>query len=122
MSAAMAVTLYGIRNCDTIRKARAWLDAHGVAYAFHDYKVAGVERSRLLAWCDALGWERVLNRAGTTFRALAPAQREGLSRDAATDLMLAQPSLIKRPLLDAKGRLLLGFRPEEYAALFGGEE
>jgi arsenate reductase len=113
-----AVTIYGIRNCDTMKKARAWLDSHGVSYAFHDYKAAGIERARLQAWARAVGWERLLNRAGTTFRQLPETDREGLDEARAIALMLAQPSMIKRPVLDAGGTLLVGFKAEAYAAAF----
>ena len=106
--------MYGIRNCDTVRKARAWLDARGIAYDFHDYKIAGIDSGRLRAWADELGWERLLNRAGTTFRKLPDADREGLDRDKAIALMLAQPSAIKRPVLDLGGRRLLGFGEADY--------
>jgi len=106
--------LYGIKNCDTVKKARAWLDARGVAYDFHDYKTAGIDAGRLRAWADELGWERLLNRAGTTFRKLPEADKEGLDRDKAIALMLAQPSMIKRPVLDLGGRRLLGFTAAAY--------
>jgi len=101
--------LYGIKNCDTVKKARAWLDARGVAYAFHDYKVAGIDEARLRGWVNEFGWEKVLNRAGTTFRKLPDADKADLDADKAVALMLAQPSMIKRPLLDLGGRRLLGF-------------
>jgi arsenate reductase (glutaredoxin) len=114
----MTVTLYGIKNCDTMKKARAWLDARGVAYAFHDYKVEGVERGRLEEWVRAVGWETLLNRAGTTFRKLPEADKEGLGEAGAIKLMLAQPSMIKRPVMDADGGLVVGFKPEIYAARF----
>ena len=119
MTQAAGATLYGIKNCDTVRKARAWLEAHGIAYAFHDYKTQGLERERLEGWARELGWERLLNRAGTTFRKLPEKEREGLTEDRALDLMLAQPSMIKRPLLDLGERRLLGFKPADYAAAFG---
>ena len=111
---AKQITLYGIRNCDTVKKARAWLDGRGVGYAFHDYKVAGIDRSRLTQWCSELGWEGVLNRAGTTFRKLSEADKAGLDEAEAIRLMLAQPSLIKRPVLDLGKRRLIGFKPEDY--------
>jgi arsenate reductase len=116
-----AVTLYGIRNCDTMKKARAWLEARGVAYAFHDYKVAGIERGRIEGWARAVGWETLLNRAGTTFRKLPEAEREGLTERTALALMLAQPSMIRRPVLDVGGRLLVGFRPAQYAEALGAQ-
>ena len=93
-------TIYGIKNCDTMKKARAWLDSHGVAYAFHDYKTAGVAKDKLKGWSDEVGWETLLNRAGTTFKKLPDADREGLSERKALALMLAQPSMIKRPVLE----------------------
>ncbi len=110
------ITMYGIPNCDTVKKARVWLDQHGVAYAFHDYKKAGADRARLEQWVDEHGWETVLNRAGTTFRKLPEADRVGLDRDKAVALMLAQPSMIKRPVLDLGDRRLVGFKPDAYAA------
>ncbi|PWS35832.1 ArsC family reductase [Falsiroseomonas bella] len=115
----MAVTIHGIRNCDTMKKARAWLEAHGVAHRFHDYKVDGLDRATLEAWARELGWEALLNRAGTTFRKLPDAEKAGLDEAKALRLMLAQPSLVKRPVLEADGRLSVGFSPEGYARLFG---
>ncbi|MFV3128395.1 ArsC family reductase [Niveispirillum sp. KHB5.9] len=114
----MPITLYGIKNCDTMKKARDWLDAKGVAYQFHDYKVSGIDRDRLSAWVDALGWEIVLNRAGTTFKKLPDEARQGIDRDRAIALMLEQPSMIKRPVLDRDGTLTVGFKPEIYGTLF----
>jgi len=111
-------TIYGIKNCDTMKKARAWLDAHGVAYEFHDYKSAGVERALLERWAKEVGWETLLNRAGTTFRALPDEKKTGLDEKKAVALMLAQPSMIKRPVLIAGAKMLVGFKPEQYAALF----
>ena len=113
-----AVTIYGIKNCDTMKKARAWLDGQGVRYAFHDYKAQGVERGVLQGWAKAVGWEVLLNRAGTTFRKLPEADKSGLTEAKAIALMLAQPSMIKRPVLDVGGRLLVGFKPEAYAKAF----
>jgi arsenate reductase len=115
----MTATLYGIRNCDTMKKAWTWLDAHGVAYDFHDYKRQGIDRPRLERWAGEVGWETLLNRAGTTFRKLPEADRQRLDTRKAVDLMLAQPSIIKRPVLERHGRLLVGFRPDAYEALFG---
>ncbi len=110
-------TIYGIKNCDTMKKARAWLDARGVAYAFHDYKMAGIERGRLEGWVRQVGWEALLNRAGTTFRKLAATDKEGLTTEKALGLMLEQPSMIKRPVVELPGgRLLVGFRPNLFAA------
>ncbi|HWW64049.1 MAG TPA: ArsC family reductase [Sphingomonadaceae bacterium] len=115
----MAVTLYGIKNCDTMKKARAWLDARGVDYRFHDYKSAGIEAEVLARWCEELGWEALLNRAGTTFRKLPDAEKQGLDAVKAVALMVAQPSMIKRPVLDLDDRRVAGFKPEIYASLFG---
>ena len=114
----MTLTLYGIPNCDTVKKARVWLDQHGVAFAFHDYKKVGIDRPRLESWVAEHGWETVLNRAGTTFRKLPEADRADLDADKAVALMLAQPSMIKRPVLDLGDRTLVGFKPELYAAAF----
>jgi Spx/MgsR family transcriptional regulator len=115
---AKTVTIYGIKNCDTMKKARAWLDGHGVAYAFHDYKSAGIERSQLEGWASKVGWETLLNRAGTTFRKLPDKDKEGLTEKRAVALMMAQPSMIKRPVVDVAGQLLVGFKPEHYAEAF----
>ncbi|WP_199902745.1 ArsC family reductase [Azospirillum sp. B4] len=115
---AVAVTIYGIKNCDTMKKARAWLEGRGVDYTFHDYKAVGIDPARLEAWCAALGWETVLNRAGTTFRALPDADRQDLDAAKAVALMQAQPSMIKRPILDLDGVLTAGFKPERYEEVF----
>ena len=115
----MTVTLYGIKNCDTIKKARAWLETQGVAYDFHDYKLAGIDEARLRSWVRELGWERLLNRAGTTFRKLPDADREGLDEDKAVALMLAQPSMIRRPVLDVGDRRLAGFGEDAYRDALG---
>jgi arsenate reductase len=111
----MPITIYGIKNCDTMKKARAWLDKQGVDYYFHDYKSAGIEREKLERWAKKVGWETLLNRAGTTFRKLPDKDKEGLTEKKAIALMLAQPSMIKRPVLDlGGGKLLVGFKPELY--------
>ena len=111
----MAVTIYGIKNCDTMKKARAWLDKHGVDYAFHDYKSAGIEKDKLERWAKKAGWETVINRAGLTFKKLPDKDKQGLTETKAIKLMLAQPSMIKRPVLElGGGKLLVGFKPEEY--------
>ncbi len=115
---AGAITIYGIKNCDTMKKARAWLDIHGVAYTFHDYKAEGIERGVLEGWVGKLGWEVLLNRAGTTFKKLPDASKSGIDEGKAIALMLAQPSMIKRPVLDKGGKLTVGFKPEMYAAVF----
>jgi Spx/MgsR family transcriptional regulator len=116
----MTVTIYGIKNCDTMQKAFKWLDGHGVAYDFHDYKAAGVTVAQLSKWCEAAGWQTVLNRAGTTFRKLEGADKQALTQEKAVALMAAQPSMIKRPVLEAEGKLEIGFKPERYTALFPG--
>lgn len=114
----MTITLYGIKACDTMKKARTWLDEHGVAYDFHDYKAVGIDRARLERWVGEAGWETVLNRAGTTFRKLPDADKIGIDAQKAIGLMLAQPSMIKRPVLDLGDRLLVGFKPDAYQAAF----
>ena len=111
---AKAITIYGIKNCDTMKKARAWLDGHCVAYGFHDYKSEGITPAKLSEWARAVGWETLLNRAGTTFRKLDEADKAGLTEAKAIAVMLAQPSMIKRPVLDIGGKLLVGFKPEIY--------
>ena len=117
MTKAKSITLYGIPNCDTIKKARTWLSEHGVAYAFHDYKKDGIDRAKLAQWCKTAGWETLLNRAGTTFRKLPDADRQNVDEAKAIALMLAQPSMIKRPVMDiGGGKLIVGFKPEIYAA------
>ena len=112
-------TIHGIKACVTMKKARDWLDAHGVGYDFHDYKSVGVERGTLEAWARQVGWEALLNRSGTTFRKLPDADKAGLTEATAIDLMLAQPSMIKRPVLDIDGELVVGFKPEAYQARLG---
>lgn len=115
----MTLTMYGIKNCDTVAKARKWLEDRGQAYAFHDYKAAGIDRSRLEAWVDELGWEPLLNRAGTTFRKLDEADRQNIDREKAISLMLSNPSMIKRPVLDLGDRRLVGFKPDLYEGTLG---
>ena len=115
----MSVVIYGIKNCDTMKKARAWLDKKGVAYDFHDYKAAGIERGRLEGWIGKAGWETLLNRAGTTFRKLPDGDKEGLTEAKAIALMMANPSMIKRPVLENGGKLLVGFKPEQYEETVG---
>ena len=107
--------VYGIPNCDTVKKARTWLDAHAIAYTFLDYKKAGADAAKLATWCDAKGWEVVLNRAGTTFKKLADADKTDLTQAKAIALMMAQPSMIKRPIVEHDGALLIGFKPDEWA-------
>ena len=113
----MRITIYGIRNCDTMKKARAWLESHGIEYAFHDYKEAGIDKARLEAWMKSAGWETLLNRAGTTFRKLPDAEKKDLDERKALKLMLDQPSMIKRPVLEHGKTLLIGFSEEKYATL-----
>jgi arsenate reductase (glutaredoxin) len=113
----MTITLYGIPNCDTVKKARAWLGERGVAFAFHDYKKAGVDAAALARWVDALGWEALLNRSGTTFRKLPDADKVNLNDERAIAIMLAHPSAIRRPVLVRGEALEVGFSPERYATL-----
>jgi arsenate reductase len=114
----VTITIYGIKNCDTMKKARAWLDKHGVDYIFHDYKTSGIERGRLEGWAKKVGWEVFLNKAGTTFRKLPDKDKNRLTEKKAIALMLAQASMIKRPVLDIDGKLFVGFKPEEYEKVF----
>ena len=116
---ARKVTIYGIKNCDTMKKARAWLDGRGIAHDFHDYKTAGIGRAQLEGWARVVGWQTLLNRAGTTFRALPEPEKDALTEKKAIALMTAQPSMIKRPVLDVGGKLLVGFKPDHYAEAFG---
>ncbi|MET0597073.1 MAG: arsenate reductase [Mesorhizobium sp.] len=115
----MTVIVYGIPTCDTVRKARGWLDRHGVVHRFHDFRADGLESRRLDGWLHRLGWEALLNRSSATFRALDEADRSGLGPEKAARLMLANPTMIKRPVLERDEDLLVGFRPERYEALFG---
>jgi arsenate reductase (glutaredoxin) len=110
-------TLYGIRNCDSVKKARAWLEEQGIQYRFHDYKIAGIDDARLNRWCEEVGWEALLNRAGTTFRKLTEREKEELNRSRALVLMKTQPSVIKRPVVETPGRLIVGFKPEVYRSV-----
>lgn len=119
MAKSKQITIYGIKTCDTMKKARTWLDAKGVAYAFHDYKAEGIDKASLERWAKEVGWEVLLNRAGTTFRKLPESARENVTEKKAIALMLEQPSMIKRPVLDVSGELVVGFKPEVYAKVFG---
>jgi len=110
--------IYGIKACDTMKKARTWLDEHGVAYHFHDYKAAGIDTTTLLNWCRQVGWEVLLNRSGTTFRGLPDARKQDLNEAKAIELMVENPSMIKRPVLETDGQLIVGFKPERYAEVF----
>jgi arsenate reductase len=116
---AKSVTLYGIKNCDTMKKAWTWLDTHGVAYAFHDYKKEGIDKATLEGWAEKVGWETLLNKSGQTFRKLPDADKENVTGKKAIALMLAQPGMIKRPVLDIGGKLTVGFKPEIYAKATG---
>lgn len=118
----MAATIYGIKACDTMHKARAWLADRGVACAFHDYKIHGIDPARLEGWVRQVGWELLLNRSGTTFRKLSDAEKADMSEARAIGLMLAQPSIIKRPVLETDGVLIVGFKPDTYAASLGRVE
>jgi Spx/MgsR family transcriptional regulator len=114
----VVTTIYGIKACDTMKKARTWLDGRGIAYAFHDYKAAGIDAATLKRWAGEVGWETLLNRSGTTFRALPEADKQGLDEAKAIALMVRQPSMIKRPVLETDNGLLVGFKPERYADAF----
>lgn len=114
----MTAIIYGIKNCDTMKKAQTWLEANGVSYTFHDYKSMGIDAEHLRKWVDYAGWEIVLNRAGTTFKKLDDTQKQDLNDDKAIILMQAQPSMIKRPILEFGGKITVGFKPEIYEALF----
>lgn len=114
----MSILFYGIPNCDTVKKARVWLDGRGIGYTFHDYKKAGADAVKLKTWCAAKGWEAILNRAGTTFRKLPEEAKAGLDEAKAIALMVEAPGMIKRPLIEYPGGLLVGFKlPEWEAAL-----
>ena len=111
----MTITIYGIKSCDTMKKARTWLESHAVAYEFHDYKTAGIDAASLGRWCKQVGWEVLLNRSGTTFRKLPEKDKSDLDERKAVALMVAQPSMIKRPVLEMGAKILVGFKPEVYA-------
>jgi Spx/MgsR family transcriptional regulator len=117
----LPVTIYGISNCDTMKKARTWLDGHGVDYVFHDYRASGLEADRLDAWVEKLGWQVLLNKASTSFRGLPDAKKQDLTEKKAKALMLANPTMIKRPVLDLGDRLLVGFKPDAYAEAFSAK-
>lgn len=114
----MALTLYGIKNCDTVKKARVWLEGQGQAYVFHDYKVSGIDEAHLKDWSSKVGWSVLLNKAGTTFKALPEADKADIDEAKAIRLMLSNPSMIKRPVLDRDGTITVGFKPDLYAGLF----
>ena len=114
----MTMILYGISNCDTVKKARRWLDERGVAYRFHDVRKDGLDAARLQGWIDALGWEKLLNKAGTTFRKLPDAQKDGLDAAAAKALMLDQPAMIRRPVVEAASGVSVGFLADDWQARF----
>jgi arsenate reductase (glutaredoxin) len=113
----MTVSMYGIKNCDTIKKARRWLDEHSVAYTFIDYNAAGIDSAKLQAWSKLVGWDKLLNRSGTTFKKLADSERADLDEAKAIRLMTAQPSMIKRPVLELGRTVVVGFNPEMYEQL-----
>ena len=113
-----AITLYGIANCDTIKKAKTWLQDHTLEFEFHDYRKQGLEAELLQTWVNDLGWEALLNRRGTTWRQLAPEVKDRLDADSAIEIMLANPAIIKRPLLVTKGRRYLGFSHDQYSQIF----
>ena len=115
----MTIILYGIPNCDTVKKARSWLDERGIVHVFHDYKKSGADVGRITAWCKAFGWETVLNRAGTTFRKLPDADKSGLDEANAIGLMVGHPSMIKRPVVEHPRGILIGFKPDEWEVVLG---
>ncbi|UDF02513.1 ArsC family reductase [Asticcacaulis sp. AND118] len=115
----MALTLYGIKNCDTMKKARVWLEGQGIDYAFHDYKAVGIDETYLKDWSAKVGWQVLLNKAGTTFKALSDAEKADIDEAKAIRLMMSNPSMIKRPVLDKDGTLTVGFKPDIYAKVFG---
>ena len=119
MAKAKRVTIYGIKNCDTMKKARGWLDSHKIDYTFHDYKSESIDRATLETWAKKAGWESLLNRAGTTFKKLPESDKEGVTEKKAISLMMAQPSMIKRPVLDIDGKLLVGFKSADYETALG---
>lgn len=112
------IILYGIKNCDSVKKARNWLDQHGVDYRFHDFRAEGIDPDTVALWLDALGWDTVVNRRSTTWKGLSPAQRESMDRDSALAAILAEPTLVKRPLLDAGDEYHCGFKAETYTQIF----
>ena len=114
----MALTLYGIPNCDTVKKARRWLDDRGVAYRFHDFRKDGLDPAKLQDWIDSLGWEKLLNKSGTTFRKLPDAQKEGLDAASAKALMLDQPAMIRRPVVEGAGDPIVGFSADDWQQRF----
>ena len=116
------ITIYGIKNCDTMKKARAWLDKHKVDYAFHDYKTAGIDKSKLETWAKKAGWETLLNKAGTTFKKLPDADKSGIDAAKAIALMVANPSVIKRPVVTGAGKLIIGFKPEQWGERFASDK
>ena len=114
----MTMILYGISNCDTVKKARRWLDEHGIAYQFHDVRKDGLDPARLQSWIDAIGWEKLLNKAGTTFRKLPEAEKAGLDAATAKALMLDQPAMIKRPVVESADGISVGFAADDWQARF----
>lgn len=115
----MTIHFYGIPNCDTVKKARTWLDGQGIAYTFHDYKKEGADAAKLEGWAGIVGWEKLLNRAGTTFRKLPDEAKQDMDAAKAVALMVEQPSMIKRPVVEYPGGLLVGFKADEWAAALG---
>ncbi len=113
------ITLYGIKNCDTVKKARAWLAQEGIDYVFHDFRSDGLSEKQVRQWCKELGWETLLNRRGTTWRKLPESLRDGMDAERAIALMLEQPAIIKRPLLDLGKERKVGFKAVEYQEWFG---
>ncbi|MCV3205017.1 ArsC family reductase [Mesorhizobium sp. YC-39] len=117
----MTITLYGITTCDTVKKARVWLEGHGAAYRFHDYRVEGLEADRLNGWVGKIGWEKLLNKASTTFRELPDKDKQSIDEKKAKALMLAKPTMIKRPVLEIGDHILVGFKADVYEQAVGGK-
>ncbi|MGY0614038.1 ArsC family reductase [Vibrio sp. FJH11] len=114
----MTITMFGIPNCDTIKKAKKWLEAQNIAYEFHDYRKQGVDTSLVTEFCDALGWETVLNKRGTTYRQLTQEQKDSLNEENAVELLVENPAMIKRPILKVNDQLHIGFKADQYATIF----
>ncbi|AEX22812.1 ArsC family reductase [Vibrio sp. EJY3] len=114
----MTITMFGIPNCDTIKKAKKWLEAEDIAYEFHDYRKQGVDEALVTEFCDALGWEIVLNKRGTTFRQLTQEQKDSLNEENAIKLLVENPAMIKRPILKVNDQFHIGFKADQYTTIF----
>ncbi|CDT16287.1 putative Arsenate reductase [Vibrio coralliirubri] len=114
----MTITMFGIPNCDTIKKAKKWLEAEGIEFEFHDYRKQGITEELVKSFCSELGWELVLNKRGTTYRQLSQEQKDTLTEEKAVTLLVEQPAMIKRPILKVEGKLHIGFKADQYATIF----